>query len=197
MKRTPMLIALALVAALTLAGCGNDNDTDADPATSSGNKFNDADVTFAQSMILHHRQAVEMAKMADQRASSTQVRELAKKIETAQGPEIDTMTGWLQDWGKDVPDKTKGMDGMSGMDQSGGDMTGMMSQSDMKDLDNATGAEFDRMFLTMMISHHSGAIKMAQTEQADGENPDAVKLAKKIEADQTAEITTMRNLLKS
>jgi uncharacterized protein (DUF305 family) len=73
----------------------------------------------------------------------------------------------------------------------------MMSDDDMESLDAATGAEFDQMFLTMMIEHHTGAIEMAQTEQQDGENPDAIALAEKIEADQTAEIAQMEDLLGS
>ena len=105
------------------------------------------------------------------------------------------MTSWLNAWGKDAPSGT----GMGGMDNNmGGDgMPGMMGESEMNDLDTATGTRFDRMFLTMMIEHHTGAIEMAKTEQADGQNPDAVALAKKIEADQTAEIAVMKDLLKS
>jgi uncharacterized protein (DUF305 family) len=188
MKRTLMSVAFAVVAALTVAGCGSDTDS----TDSSGGQFNDADVTFAESMIAHHEQAVEMATMAQERASSTEVTQLADKIEAAQGPEIDTMTGWLEDWGQKVsPDST------GGMDHSGSDMSGMMSDADMERLGAATGAEFDQMFLEMMIEHHTGAIEMAKTEQQDGENPDAIALAEKIEADQTAEIAQMEELLGS
>ena len=73
----------------------------------------------------------------------------------------------------------------------------MMSDDDMRTLEGSSGAMFDRMFLTMMIEHHTGAIEMAKTEKSDGENSDAVALAKKIEADQTAELATMKDLLKS
>ena len=136
-----------------------------------------------------------MAKMVGSHASSPDVKSLADKIKAAQGPEIATMTSWLKSWGKDVPSGT----GMGGMDHgTGGDgMPGMMGESEMNDLDTAIGSGFDRMFLTMMIEHHAGAIEMAKTEQADGENPDAVALAKKIGADQTAEIAVMKDLLKS
>ncbi|WP_299932845.1 DUF305 domain-containing protein [uncultured Nocardioides sp.] len=194
MKRTLMSIAFALVAALTVAGCGSDTDSNGSTGSteSSDAQFNDADVTFAQSMIPHHEQAVEMATMAQERASSTEVKQLADKIAAAQGPEIDTMTGWLEDWGQEVSS-----DSMSGMDHSGSDMSGMMSDDDMESLGTATGAEFDQMFLTMMIEHHTGAIEMAKTEQQDGENPDAIALAEKIEADQTAEIAQMEDLLGS
>jgi uncharacterized protein (DUF305 family) len=89
---------------------------------------------------------------------------------------------------------------MSGMDHdgmSGEDMPGMMAQEDMNGLKASTGAEFDQMFLTMMIEHHEGAIEMAETEQTEGQNPDAIALAKQIVADQQAEIQTMRALLES
>ena len=185
MKRTLMSVAVAVVAALTVAGCGSDTDS----TNSSGGQFNDADVTFAQSMIPHHQQAVEMATMAQERASSTEVKQFADKIEAAQGREIDTMTGWLEAWGQEASS-----DSMSGMDHSGSGMSGTMSEADMKSLGAATGAEFDEMFLTMMIEHHTGAIEMAKTEQRDGENRDAIVLAEKIQADQTAEIAQMEEL---
>ncbi len=191
MKRTLMSITFAVVAALTVAGCGSDTDSN-DSTGSGGAQFNEADVTFAQQMIPHHEQAVEMATMAQERASSPEVKQLAAKIEAAQGPEIDTMTGWLEDWGQEAPS-----DSMGGMDHSGSDMSGMMSDAEMESMGAATGAEFDQMFLTMMIEHHTGAIEMAKTEQQDGENPDAIALAEKIEADQTAEIAQMEDLLGS
>lgn len=195
MKRRFSMIAMALVAALALAGCGDAQDNTGSPGGSTQSSFNDADVTFAQSMIPHHQQAVVMAKMAGSHASSPDVKSLADKIKAAQGPEIATMTSWLNAWGEDVPSGTD-MGGMN-HDMGGDDMPGMMGQSEMNDLDTATGTGFDRMFLTMMIEHHTGALEMAKTEQADGKNPDAVTLAKKIEADQTAEIAVMKDLLKS
>ena len=201
MKKTLSFVALVLVAALSVAGCGsssNSASSSTSPTSASSTNstnFNDADVTFAQSMIPHHEQAVEMAKLAQKNASTTEVKQLADKIAGAQGPEISTMTGWLKDWGKKVPSGS--MSGMSGMDHSGSDMPGMMSDADMKKLEAASGPAFDQMFLTMMVSHHSGAIEMAKTEQKDGKNTDAVALAKKIEDDQTAQIAVMNKLLKS
>jgi uncharacterized protein (DUF305 family) len=202
MKRLLSAIALALVAAVTLAGCGNDTSAGSSSSSSSGSSrdgvFNDADVTFAQSMIPHHEQAVEMAKMAKMHASTAEVKRFASKVEAAQGPEIDTMKGWLKDWGEEAPaESDSGMDQDMGDMGQGKDMPGMMSDEHMKKLEAATGANFDRMFLTMMIEHHTGAIEMAKTEQADGQNPDAVALAKKIETDQTAELTQMKKLLKA
>lgn len=193
---------LVIVTGLTLTACGGGNDSSgmsgmsgmgssaASPGSSTDamGDFNDADVTFATEMIPHHRQAVEMAKLAATRAESQQVKDLATQIVSAQGPEIQTMSGWLTSWGKPLPSE------MSGMDMSSS-MPGMMSSADMDKLKKATGPEFDRMFLTMMIEHHQGAIAMAQTEQADGKYAAAVALAKQIESAQTKELTTMTGLM--
>lgn len=193
--RTRMIAAtLVAVAAATLTACSTSDDT------SAKTDFNDADVTFAQDMIPHHRQATEMAALASTRTDTAAVLDLATRIEAAQDPEITTMTGWLKSWAKDVPAEG---DDMGGMDDSsmGGDgansMPGMMSDDQMSELKAASGAVFDQMFLTMMTEHHDGAIEMAKTEQKDGKNNDAVGLAEKIEKDQTAEIAEMRDLLAS
>lgn len=185
--RNTFTAALLAASLLTLAACGNDdNDTTAG--------HNDADVTFAQQMIPHHQQAIEMAELAETRAESQQVKDLAADIEAAQDPEIEAMTGWLESWGEDVPDDS--MAGMDHGDMSTDDMPGMMSADDMAAMEAASGAEFDQMFLTMMIDHHEGAIEMARTEQAEGEYADAVKLAEGIESAQAEEIRTMQGLLK-
>jgi uncharacterized protein (DUF305 family) len=187
--RKTLTAALLAASLLTIAACGNDADTDA------GAGHNDTDVTFAQRMIPHHQQAIEMADLAEGRASSQEVKDLAADIKGAQDPEIETMTGWLESWGEDVP--SEDMSDMDHGDMSTGDMEGMMSEEEMAELEAASGADFDRMFLTMMIEHHEGAIEMAQTEQEDGENPDAIALAEDIEEAQTSEIATMNELLGS
>ncbi len=190
MKRTLVSLALALVATVALAGCGDDNDS----ATSA--EFNDADVTFAQAMIPHHEQAVVMAGLAKTRASSPEVKQLAAEIEAAQAPEIETMSGWLESWGKDKSDSSHDMGGMDhGEVMDDLDMPGMMSDGELDQLGGANGAAFDRMFLTMMIAHHEGAIEMAQTEQQEGRYVDAIRLAVRIEKTQAAEIATMKDLL--
>ena len=186
MKKRFALAALFTAAAVALAGCADDRSTEA-----ASPKFNEADVTFVQGMIPHHQQAIEMAKMAEGRAVTPEVQELAADIEAAQEPEIEMMTQWLEAWGEEVPSMDGGMD-HGGMED--GDMGGMAAE-DMGQLEDASGPEFDRMFLTMMIEHHNGAIEMAQTEQANGENPDAVALAEKIESDQESEIDKMQDLL--
>ena len=207
-------IAVAAVAAL-VAGCGSGDqnmpgmDHGNMPGMSHGNQppaaggqHNDVDVTFAQGMVPHHAQAIDMAKLAEQRAQSVQVKDLARQIEAAQGPEIATLNGWLQSWGVPAPQTSMpGMDhgGMDhgGMDHGGMDMgQGMMSQDDMQKLQQAQGPAFDRMFLEMMIKHHEGAVIMAQAEIAQGQFPDAKQMAQQIITTQQAEIGTMQNMLK-
>jgi uncharacterized protein (DUF305 family) len=170
------LLAGALAGAALLAGCSGQPE------------FNDQDVTFATDMIGHHRQAIEMAGLASERQAGPEVAALAKRIEEAQQPEIDTMAGWLEDWGKPVPAENP-------MEHGGHAMPGMMSGDQLEDLGKASGRAFDRLFLEMMIEHHEGAIEMAEKERASGANPDAKALADRVIADQTAEIAEMRKLL--
>jgi uncharacterized protein (DUF305 family) len=174
---------------------------------------NAADLTFAQQMIVHHQGAVEMADLAPSRAANQQLKDLAVRIKAAQGPEIEQMTGWLALWGSAMSTSTAasttdddagGMDhgGISGMGTSGGmstgmAMPGMMSDTQMQELADATGADFDRLFLQLMIVHHQGAIEMADAEIAEGSNPAALALAESIETSQTAEITEMQQLLQT
>ncbi|WP_433380905.1 DUF305 domain-containing protein [Streptosporangium sp. CA-115845] len=185
--------ALAL---LTACGGGDDAMTGHTGTTSSthapattasqkpGASFNDVDVAFTQMMIPHHEQAVEMAKLAETRASDPEVKELAAKIEAAQGPEIATMTDWLSLWKAPAPEG-----------HGGHVMPGMMTEEDMVKLRAAKGARFDRMFAELMIAHHKGAITMAKTEQRDGADPKAKELARTIETAQQAEIEQMQELL--
>jgi uncharacterized protein (DUF305 family) len=179
------------------AGCGGGNGgTDhsnmpgmgSSTSSDSGTKgHNSADVMFAQMMIPHHRQAIEMADLAPSRAASQKIKDIAKQIADGQSPEITTMSGWLKSWGEKVPAAGSKAGGMN-MDD------GMMSEKDMATLKAARGAKFDAMFAQMMIAHHNGAISMARDEQANGKDPDAKKLAATIVKAQTAEISTLRGL---
>ena len=178
---------------VVLAGCSDSSDdtaagSDASTSASASAEFNDADVEFVQGMIPHHEGALEMAQLAEGRAQDPRVLDLASRIEAAQDPEIETMTGWLEDWGQSESDD------MGGMDHGSGDMD-MGMDMDMSGLEAASGAEFDRMFLEMMTEHHQGAVDMAKTEIADGQNVDAVALAEEISSSQTAEIVEMQTLL--
>ncbi len=205
MKRLAIPAAL-LSAGLLVSACGSTDTGTGDmsatssmsampaespaPATSPAADHNDRDIWFAQMMIPHHRQALEMAKLAEDRAGSSKVKELAKRIEAAQDPEIQTMTGWLESWGVQAP----GEDGMP-MDHMDHGMPGMMSGEDMKKLEGLKGAAFDKAFLTMMIQHHEGAITMAKEEQGAGVHEPAKQMADSIITSQSAEISTMKKLL--
>jgi uncharacterized protein (DUF305 family) len=185
--------AAALAALLLTAACGNDtggmnhgNTGSTGTPTGSAGTVNDADVTFAQNMIPHHRQAVEMGTMAAEKASDPEIKQLAAQIKAAQDPEIATLTGWLSAWGKPTAPAT-GHEGMS--------MPGMMSDAEMNQLKAASGTDFDRMFAQMMIAHHNGAIQMAKDEQAKGANTAAKGLAATIERTQSAEIAQLQKIL--
>lgn len=143
------------------------------------------DVAFAQMMIPHHEQAVEMATMAlESDTASQDVKVLATQIEAAQDPEIQTMKGWLSQWGA----KESG----GAMDHGSG---GMMSDGDMSSLMSASGPEFNRMWLTMMVQHHQGAVTMAKDVLATTTNPDVEKLATAVVQGQEKEIATMQGML--
>ena len=196
------LIAATVAATVLLAGCGSSSTSSAetpDSQSAGGGAVvatgSDADITFAQLMIPHHEQAVQMADIALQRATSPEVTDLATQIKAAQDPEIQQMRGWLQQWG--APEQMDGMDGMDhgDMDMGGQTAGGMMSDEDMGALMDASGADFDRMWLTMMIAHHEGAIEMAEQVKAQSTNPDVTALADAIVAGQTTEIDTMQQLL--
>ena len=197
-----VLIVATVAATVLLTGCASSSMSSAEmPAghsSSSGAVVatgSDADVTFAQLMISHHEQAVQMADMALQQSTSAEVTDLATQIKAAQDPEIGQMRGWLQQWG--APEQMDGMDGMDhgDMDMGGQSAGGMMSDEDMGALGDASGADFDRMWLTMMIAHHEGAIKMAEQVKAQSTNPDVTALADAIVAGQKKEIDTMQQLL--
>ncbi|GAA3587427.1 DUF305 domain-containing protein [Nonomuraea rosea] len=190
-----MSIAMAAGALALVTACGGNGDSMAGhegtsssaptaPSAQPSATFNDADVMFAQMMIPHHEQAVEMAGLAATRASDPEVKELARKIKAAQDPEIQTMKGWLTGWGKPAPE--------GGM---GHDMPGVMSKEDMKKLEGAKGKEFDTLFAQQMIAHHNGAIEMARTERTNGSDPKAKELARTMETAQQAEVEQLQKIL--
>jgi uncharacterized protein (DUF305 family) len=167
-------------------GGGHSMGATAAPATGHNNAgHNDQDVMFAQMMIPHHQQAVEMAKLATTRASQPRVKQLAAAIQAAQGPEIQRMTAWLHGWSAAMPS------GGMAMGHGGG----MMSAAEMNRLEKLSGPAFDKTFLKMMIKHHQGAIAMATAEQHSGMSRQAKAMAASIVRSQSAEITTMHQLL--
>ena len=206
------LSALAFGVTLGLAGCGDTNDaggmsgmdhgssspqmsqlpstsaSEASPTASTADRFNDADVMFVQGMLPHHQQAVEMSEMLLKKSGvSAETTALAQQVKAAQGPEITTMQGWLKAWGKSADGGTGGMD----HDMGGG----MATEAEMAEFDQADALTAEKMFLEMMTAHHKGAIAMAQMEVTNGQNPDAIAMAKDIATSQQAEIDTMKKLL--
>jgi uncharacterized protein (DUF305 family) len=196
-----LAVATATITALAgLSACGNNSDDDKTASSSSQTSaaFNDADVTFATSMIPHHQQALEMVDLAAGRTLDPAVQQLADRIKAAQAPEIETMSGWLSSWGKPVPEDTMSGDDshdMGGMDMGSDDMPGMMSADDMAGLGAAGDGDFQDMWLRMMVSHHQGAITVAKTELADGLYEPAKQLAQAVIDGQQAEIDQMNQLL--
>lgn len=171
-------------AATTSAGA-----TTTGPDAAVDQTHNQADTEFAQMMIVHHEGAIDMADLAIENAAAVQVRTLAEDISAAQGPEIDEMTSWLQAWGEDAAPEHRGMA------HGGMQMDGMTQEEAMTELGSLAGPEFDQRFLELMIEHHLGAVEMAQTELENGENPQALELAKQIIEDQRSEISEMEQLL--
>ncbi|CAL9284187.1 DUF305 domain-containing protein [Streptomyces sp. SudanB52_2052] len=212
LRRRMAIVSTVAAGGLLLAACGGDDmegmdhgsgsSASATPTQTAGDNpapgaFNDADVMFAQMMIPHHEQALEMSKLADGRAYDAEIKTLAAEIEKAQDPEIQTMKSWLKAWGKpeSAEESMPGMDhGSGGMDHGSG-MSGMMSDEDMKKLEAAKGTEFDRMFAEMMIEHHKGAITMAEDEQKNGRNATAKKLAADVVKTQSAEVEKFEKIL--
>ena len=201
------LSATAVAGALALAGCSTGpsapSATSSSPASSASStpemgpgmmpssapaaatEHNEADTMFAQGMIPHHEQAVEMSEMMlKKQGMDARITALATKIKAAQAPEIEQMTGWLKAWNE--PAQMASGHGM-------GD--GMMGDDDLSKLEAAQGTEAARLFLTGMIAHHQGAVMMAQTEISQGRNTDAIQLSKDIVTAQEAEIKEMQDLL--
>jgi uncharacterized protein (DUF305 family) len=185
--------AATLVLALSACGSGDNSspgsmhgESGATASASSGAMIGaTGDVEFAQMMIPHHEQAVEMADLALKNDSaSADVKALATQIKAAQGPEIKLMQGWLGQWG--ASESSGPMGHGSG---------GMMSDQDMSSLKDASGSEFDRMWLTGMIAHHEGAVTMAQDVLATTAQAGVKEMATAIVEGQQAEIATMKGML--
>ncbi|AVP67941.1 DUF305 domain-containing protein [Prescottella equi] len=186
-----------------------------------GGPHNDADVEYVQMMIPHHEQAVEMAELVPSRTGNPDIIALADQIEKAQGPEIEQMEGWLKAWGAPEPSKAEApgvtSDGMDhdGMEGDGTSMPmtsmpmtsmnsmpgmeggghGMMSAEQMQALENAKDAEFDKMWLELMIAHHQGAVASSEQILQTGESEQVRQLAQQIVSSQQAEIAQMEALL--
>ena len=154
-----------------------------------GAHYTKADVEFMQGMIAHHAQAIVMSRMAESHGANPQVLKLSNKIDQSQIPEIQIMQSWLKRYNQVAPD-TSSWHHMR--------MDGMLSDDELKALDAARGVEFDRAFLTGMIKHHAGALKMVDDLFASplaGQEVDVGVFANDVVTAQTGEIGIMRRLL--
>ena len=185
------ITAVALAGAISLAGCtinlgGNDSNGMMDGGMMGNNKsasaFSGTDIMFAQMMIPHHQQAVDMSTLAETHTTNPEILALAKQIKDAQAPEIKQMTSWIESSGA-------GMD--MGHDMG---MGGMLTEEQMTALGKAQGAEFDKLYLEGMIGHHQGALQMAKMIE-DSNNAEAKTLAANIVKSQSAEIEKMKQML--
>jgi uncharacterized protein (DUF305 family) len=163
-------------------------------ATAPPRKPSEADVAFMQGMIMHHSQAVEMTELLRTRSHDTKVQALGKRISISQTDEMRFMKQWLTDRGLPIADDMGGMD-MSSMPM----MPGMLTAAQMKTLEKASGPEFDHLFLTGMIQHHTGALTMVKDlfkSPGAGQDPQLFDFASDVDNTQQAEIDIMRHILK-
>lgn len=170
-RRATLLISLFL-ATIFLSACANQNSQEI--------QYSSGDVMFAEMMIPHHQQAIEMSELALVKSSNPDILKLAKEIKGAQTPEIDQMKSWS---------------GVRADSHMGHAMMGMLNDDEISALREASGAEFDRLFLVGMIKHHEGAIDMAEMI-VDSGNSEVAALGKSIIQVQNREIAYMKELLK-
>lgn len=190
LKRRLAFRIFVLVGVFSLTGCAgismstmNHGGTQIESASGvNTSDFSGVDVMFAQMMIPHHQQAIDMSALAESRALSPEVKALASKISAEQGPEIEQMRSWLK--AANAPTEM-------GHQMS---MDGMLSDAELERLTNASGAEFDELFIVGMIAHHEGAIEMAEMV-VDSKNLEARELGAAVIEIQTLEIAELKALL--
>lgn len=180
-------IIVGAVIALAMVGCSSHTM----PTGREG------DVAFAQAMIPHHEQALEMAEIALTKDTSKPLADLAREIRRQQDPEIVLMRAWLDEWGAEELSHGAG----PGSESEGADhehdmagMDGMATGDQMRELADATGSDFEARWLALMIAHHEGAITMAEQVRDGTEDPDVRALAEEIITAQRDEIDRMATL---
>jgi uncharacterized protein (DUF305 family) len=186
MTKRGFMFCAAAVSVVLLSACGGQDSATTPPRM----PFNQADVDYAVDMSMHHSQGVTMADLAATQARSPQVKALAERIRQAQATEVDRIAEWLNDWqskGATMPPH--------GHSDEAPDVPGMMSLEEMARLERASGREFDRLFLSMMIRHHQGAIQLAQQETTRGASAEAKRAAQNVSTTQSGEVREMKQLL--
>jgi uncharacterized protein (DUF305 family) len=181
------LAALAML--LVLSGCSGSKTTNATSGTGGAKPagHNLADVAFAAHMLPHHQQGADLAAMVPAHSTNADLLKLASGIASTQKSEIMMLVDLVMKWSAQADSDTRGP-----ADKS---MTGMVDQSTLTKLGTLNGTDFDKLWLQSMISHHQGALDMANTEVKNGTNPDAVAMAKKMASTQQGEIDQMNKML--
>jgi uncharacterized protein (DUF305 family) len=205
LRATATALALAACAPLAAAQPGQPGLPDSvyvarARADSVRRPYTDADVRFMSGMIGHHAQAIVMSRWAPTHGASPTVRTLAERIINAQQDEITLVQQWLRDRGKPVPDPlhAAAMPGMEGMQHDHELMPGMLTETQLRELDAARDSVFDRLFLTYMIRHHNGAIAMVRDlfgHTGAGQDEIVFKFANDVNVDQSTEVARMQRML--
>jgi uncharacterized protein (DUF305 family) len=156
-----------------------------------------ADVQFMQGMIVHHAQAIEMTALIESRTDNKDLRSFGARIDRSQSDEIKFMKRWLAARGEPI---SPAMSHMPGMDMSSHSMLmpGMLTPKQMQALKKAKAAEFDRLFLTGMIQHHGGALKMVKDlfdTAGAGQDAELFNFTTDVDSGQRAEIRIMQTML--
>ncbi len=194
--RAAGLAAVAILAVALSGGAATPVAAQSSPTVASTDTvirgYTRADVDFMTGMIAHHAQALIMSRWAPSHGASEPILTLTSRIINSQKDEIQTMQRWLRDHGKPVPEGSAEHLTMGMM------MPGMLTDQQMAELDSARGPEFDRLFLRLMIQHHTGALTMVDTlfSKTGAAQEDLVyKIASEIQSDQSTEIARMRKML--
>jgi uncharacterized protein (DUF305 family) len=218
MNRRSAIPIPILFVALAAAACASKNATVAPatpaPATPSNSdiealyrarqdsarmRFTQNDVHFMTGMIGHHAQAILMSKLIPTHTANSTMHTLGGRIINAQTDEIALMSLWLKDRKQPVPEvHIEGLTLMVHGADHAMHMPGMLTEEQLKQLDAARGAEFDRLFLNFMIQHHRGAITMVHelfNAPEQGQDEMIFKLASDIQVDQVTEVARMEKML--
>ncbi|GLU47957.1 DUF305 domain-containing protein [Nocardiopsis ansamitocini] len=180
-------------------------------AAQDGNGHNEADVTYMVKMIMHHEQAVEMADLVPDRVENAKIRALSDRIDVAQQGELTIMEEWL-DVNVYQPARRNpahqnycGLGGDHHGDEAGcveldtdhSDMPGMATPEQMAELESASGAAFDELFVKLMVTHHEGGITMAEDAMIDGRHSQVLQMANDLITDQSLEIERLESALQN
>ncbi|WP_046469521.1 DUF305 domain-containing protein [Allosalinactinospora lopnorensis] len=170
---------------------------------------NEADVEYMAKMIEHHKQALEMSELAEDRAEHDGVKGIADRISVAQSSEIEAMEGWLETNVYGPAKENPNHQNYCGLDEEGtshhdedcptdvdhSDMPGMATEAELAELAEVTGAEFDELFVELMVDHHEGGVSMAEDILVDGDSSAIRTMASDVIAEQRAEIARMRGMI--